>query len=77
MLAGLNGEIILFEFMLGFILHPNLPRLFVRPHFVFEGVWATAQRRALTRWLGLVRRTCIPEKGRRTAFQECEDDPLS
>ena len=40
MLAGLNGELILFEFMLGFILHPNLPRLFVRPHFVFEGVWA-------------------------------------
>ena len=24
MLAGLNGELILFEFMLGFILHPNL-----------------------------------------------------
>ena len=40
MLAGLNGELILFEFMLGFILHPNLPRLFVRSHFVFEGVWA-------------------------------------
>ena len=47
MLAGLNGELILFGFMLGFILHPNLPGWRFR-HALLEGNQGAARGDAIS-----------------------------